>query len=97
MGGGPGAAVDFVYVDNRKRCKFRTIEGGTQCETADASEAIDSDPYGHIHAFACFTPLRRFAAGEQAPGLTASVPQAATPKPAGAQISGCPPQQFSVR
>jgi hypothetical protein len=29
--------------------------------------------------------------------LTASVAQAAAPKPAGAQISGRPPQQFSVR
>ena len=103
MSGGFGPALDFVYVDDRKRRKFRkfrkfrTIEGGAQCETADASEAIDSDPYGHVHAFACFTPLRRFAVGEHAPGLTASVAQAAAPKPAGAQISGRPPQQFSVR
>jgi len=30
MGGGAGAALDFVDVDDRKRRKFRTIESGAQ-------------------------------------------------------------------
>ena len=98
MGGGAGAALDFVDVDDRKRREFRPpIESGTQRESPHASKPVDSNPHGHIQAFAVFTALRRFVVGAQIPDLTESIAHAAVPKFAGAQISGCPPQQFSVR
>jgi len=97
MDGGAGAALDFVDVDDRKCRKFRPIESGAQRGSPHASKPVDSNPHGHIQAFAAFTALRRLVVGAQLPDLTESVAQAAVPKPAGAQISGCPPQQFSVR